>query len=148
MKRFAFPLERVRQWRSLQVDLEFTRLQKLFDDRARLDQYAAELERQVRKAEYRLAAAVAAGNGVDGGQLSRLDDFHIYANRQRHLLTAQREEIDRQIDEQRRRLIGARRDFLLLERLKQKARQAWDQEYSKELESLAGELYLARWQAK
>ncbi len=95
MKRFAFPLERVRQWRSLQVDLEFTRLQKLFDDRAHLDQYAAELERQVRKAEYRFAAAVAAGNGVDGGQLSRLDDFHIYANRQRHLLTAQREEIDR-----------------------------------------------------
>ena len=144
MKRFEFRLERVREWRKTQVDLEAARLERLFGEKRRLEAAAAELRCKVQAEEKKLTTALAAGEKVDGRQLSRLDDFRLYAKQEQYALANRREQLLARIDEQRRRLLEAERNARLLDRLKEKARNAWEKEYSKELEELAAELHLAR----
>ena len=144
MKRFEFRLDRVREWRKTQVDLEAARLERLFGEKHRLEEAAAELRRKVQAEEKKLATAMAAGEKVDGRQFSRLDDFRLHAKQEQYALANRREQLLARIDEQRRRLVEAQRNAKLLDRLKEKARDTWEKEYSKELEELAAELHLAR----
>ena len=145
MKRFQFPLERVREWRGTQVDLEYAKLQKLFEQMRRLERTVAALETEVRSAEGELQAVAAARRPMTGRQLARLDDFRLYAKRQQQLLAARQDELRGRIAEQRGRLVEARRNFRLLERLKQQALEEWERDYYREMENLASELHLARW---
>ena len=49
-----------------------------------------------------------------------------------------------EVDEQRQRVVAARRDAELLERLLQKARDEWQAASDREQETLATDLYLAK----
>ncbi len=145
MKRFHFPLERVREWRKTQVDVEYAKLGKLFDEMRRLESVAARLVEEVHGAEQEIEQAIGGGVAIDSVQLVGLDDFRLYVKREEKLLGAQQEDLRGQIAKQRNRLIDARRNFRLLEKLKEKARGDWDRAFSRELEDLASELHLANW---
>lgn len=148
MKRFSFPLERVRQWRNMQVDVEHSKLRQLFDEMRRLELASERLTAVVAEAEFAIQEAASTKQTVDGQQLADLDDYRLYSKREEQRLAAQREQLQGRIAEQRGRLVEARRNFRLLEKLKQSRLQEWERDYHREMESLASELHLARWNRK
>ncbi|MEO8130645.1 MAG: hypothetical protein ABI822_26325, partial [Bryobacteraceae bacterium] len=57
-----------------------------------------------------------------------------------------RAELARQIAVQQARLITAKRDFELLEKLKSEQREGWKSAFNKEQDDLASEVFLAKWE--
>ena len=145
MKRFHFSLERVRQWRQTQVDVEYSKLQKLFAEMRRIEGEVTRLVEQVHAAEKELEQAISGGVPIDSMQLAGLDDYRLYAKREEKLLEAQQEDLRRQIGEQRNRLIAARRNSRLLDKLKDRAKEEWETAFNREIEDMAAELHLANW---
>ncbi len=145
MKRFEFALKRVRQWRQTQVDIEMGKLQELFGELRRLRGEVAQLAGAVQAAEHDLEVQAGEGKVLQPVALSGLDSFRMFAKREQAVLARQQAELSRQIALQRRRLIDARRDYRLLDKLRERALAAWERENDKETEALAGELHLAKW---
>ena len=65
--------------------------------------------------------------------------------KQKQMALNRRSECDRKIEQQRERLLQARRDFRLLEKLRQVRRAEWEAAVDRDFEALAAESYLARW---
>jgi hypothetical protein len=145
MKRFHFPLERVRQWRNLQAELEHAKLQQLYEKRRRLELAAAQLASVEAEAGQAVQRAFSARQALDGQQLTNLDEYRLCVRRQERLLAGEREELEERIAGQRARLVDARRKFRLLDMLKQRTLSEWERDYGRELENLASELHLAKW---
>lgn len=143
MKKFTFPLERIRQFRKTQIDLEYVKLQKLFEEVRKLDASVEALHSSVAEAQSSIRASTA-GKPMDGGELARIDDYQLYVKQQTAVLAKQKQQLLKRVDAQRERLVEARRNFSLLDNLKERALEKWQQEYNKELETLASELYLAK----
>ena len=104
------------------MDVEQSRLQRIYAELRRMEDHCARLAGEVRDAERRMDAAAAQGNEIDATALRALDEYRLYAQRERELLERERGTIERRIVEQRERLTAARRDFELLDRLKLRAR--------------------------
>jgi flagellar biosynthesis chaperone FliJ len=148
MKRFSFPLQRVRDWRKTQEDLERAKLQQLFAERRQLEIAAAELATSLSNAR-REVQELAAGQGrLSSGDLVRLDDFGLFARHRCEVLAAQRRKLEEQIGRQTVRLVEARRGVRLLDKLKERQFSDWEKSYYKEIEEMAGEQFLARWNEK
>ena len=145
MKRFTFPLERVRLWRKSQIDIEYAKLQRLFDEMRILEASVASLHSTVEEARAPIQIAAAAGNPLDAGELTRLDDYQLFARHQVGVFARKKQQILERITAQRARLVEARRNFSLLDKLKERAQEKWQAEHDKELEDLASELFLAKW---
>lgn len=140
MKRFDFPLERVRRWRSEQASLEELKLQQF---RAELETLAAgrhEIQEELRNTE----RLVLEQSRIDPLELESLDSyrFHIRAR----VRDFQQREIqgEAKVVEQRQKVIEARRRFELLDRMRTSKLGAWRMAAAKEQEDLAAELFLAR----
>ena len=145
MKRFQFPLDRVLAWRQTQADIEEAKLQGLMAKLKALRETAAALESGVAAAEQELAAEIGKRQTVNARELVQLANYRLGVRRDVLRLAAEQQQVQRGLEQQRAILTAARRKCRLLERLKQKARGQWEREYSRELESLAGDLHLARW---
>ena len=140
MKRFDFPLEKVREWRRGQAELEEMKLQRLFGElreieegRRRVEDELAEASRQIR--------GQAVPNAVD---LVNLDSFRLFTASRVLQIAAVQQQCQVQVDQQRQQLVEARRRYELLDRLKQKALADWRAQRDKEEEELAAELFLAK----
>lgn len=142
MKRFAFPLEKVRRWRHEQAELEELRLQKLFSELRAIDS-----ERQQMEAE-RATAEVEVRSFPDASSQDyvNLESFQHYVRGRLIQIEQKRSLHQVKVEEQRKKLLDARRRFELLESLRQKALVVWKAAEGKEQEDLAAELYLAKQQ--
>ncbi len=140
MKRFEFRLERVLEWRHGQLDIELAGLGRLTAEAQAIDRRRGEIEAERASAEKSLMSSAT----VEAQQLTALDAFRAWVRQESGRLASQRAEWEHKIAEQRRKVLEARRRFRLLERLKERRRAEWDAEFNRELENLAGELYLAR----
>jgi len=140
MKRFAFPLERVRRWREDQVELEEIRLQNAYRDlravEAEQSRVAVETERSCRQ--------ILEKTSIPAPELSMLEDYRSWAMRESRRLAASKIEIEKLIREQQQRVLEAHRRFKLLDGLRGKALASWTAARDKEQEDLAAELYLAK----
>jgi flagellar export protein FliJ len=145
LKRFTFPLERVRLWRKSQIDIEYAKLQRLFEEMRVLEASVASLYSTVEEARSPIQIAAAAGNILDGSELARLDDYQLFARHQVEVFKRQKQQLLERIAAQRTRLLEARRNFALLDKLKERAQEKWQVEYDRELENLASEVFLAKW---
>jgi hypothetical protein len=140
MKRFAFPLDRVRRWRAEQASLEELKLQ----------QYRAEAERLAGKKRALEAEAsqsvreVLAQASIEAIQLTMLESYGLHLRRRILELANLQREAENKVHEQRLRVLEARRQFELLDRLHQKAWAEWRAAWNKEQEELAAELFLAQ----
>ncbi len=140
MKRFDFPLEKVRQWRNEQAGLEEMKLQRIYSElraidegRKRVEEELAEASRQVR------------GRPVpEVVDLVNLDTFRLFTASRLLQIEDVRRKCHAQVEQQRQQLVEARRRFELLDKLKQKALANWQIARDKEEEELAGELFLAK----
>jgi hypothetical protein len=140
MKRFDFPLERVRRWRCEQATLEELKLQQFRAEMASLQAAQQQIVAdRVESEQHVLTQAY-----VDPLQLESLDSYRQYtAGKVRHL-ESRKQQWEAKIADQLNKVIEARRKFELLERLRQAALDEWQAAVDKEQEDLAAELFLAK----
>lgn len=144
MKRFRFPLERVRKWRQDQAGLEEMRLQALYSDIGNLH---AE-QRRIAEETEQSCCGILQQSTVSAQDLATLEDYRLYTARENRRIAARKRDIEARIVEQRRRVLDARRKCQLLDGLRDKALISWTASQDKEQEDLAAELFLAKRQRK
>lgn len=141
MKRFHFPLDRVRRWREGQAGLEEMKLEQLRGNLAAL----REEKQNIEVARTRSEQEVLKQPTIGASELQSLDSYRLHARSKIRDIEKREGQAETLMAQQRQRVIEARRNAELLERLKQKAREEWQAASDGEQESFAAELYLGRW---
>jgi hypothetical protein len=140
MKRFDFSLERVRRWRDGQARLEELKLELLVGQSKGL----GDEKRAMESAATQSQAEVLRQPSIEAIQLHSLDAYRRHTRSQVRGIEIREREAEAAVELQRQRVIQARRDAELLERLKRKALDGWQAANDREQETLAAELYLAK----
>jgi flagellar export protein FliJ len=141
MRSFRFPLQRVLDWRSLQLRTEEERL-------AGLQQKLAALihqENALNVAESKCQAALLGLTTIQGSELRAMTGFKQRIAGERETLKSNRGKCEVQIAEQRTRLLKARKDCRVLEKLKEERKKEWKYQGDREVEDTAAESYIANW---
>jgi len=140
MKRFNVPLERVRRWRLEQLTVEELKLQQVRAERQAL----ADAKQRVRDSAATSAREVLAQPSMPGLELENLDSYRIHVHQRVRAFENLEQQVEAKVVEQRARVLEARRQFELLDGLRQKALAKWKAAGDREQEALAGELFLSR----
>jgi flagellar export protein FliJ len=141
VKTFKFPLQRVLEWRALLMRTEEEKLAVLQNKLAGLiarDQALTDAEHQ---AETGLATS-ASLNGLD---LQQFASFQLRVRSERASLKAARAQCEAQAAEQRKKLLKARKDVRVLEKLRERRWEAWTYQNDREVETIAAEAYISKW---
>ena len=141
MKAFAFGLEKVLEWRRIELEREEIRLRRHNAALADLHRLRAEWDSQGSTAEEQ----VRHWDRVAGSELEALGCYRMYARTKGEELARALEQRRRERDRQQELMLEARRRLRLLERLRERRLAEWTAARDKELEELASESFLARW---
>ena len=144
MTTFKFRLESVMRWRKSKLEVEQFTLSRLAVERARWDHVLAELETSRAHAD----RLVLSSESVHGRDLQAMVRYKELIGKQKQMALSRCAECDRKMEQQRERLLQARREFRLLEKLRHVRRTEWEAAVDREFEMLAAESYLARWTAR
>lgn len=142
MKKFRFPLDRLRGLRQIRFEQEQARLQAVLEEGRVIEDQLLRLDTEERNAVTRLRTLQV----VPVEDLLAVEHFRRWAAEERPRLQRQLAEWGERLAAQRRRLMEARRDVESLDLLREKRLDAWRKEVDKESEAVVGELVLARWQ--
>ena len=140
MKRFNFPLETVRRWRLERAGIEEAKLRQILAEKQK---FAATKE-QIQIEMAQSAQQVLGQPSMQALELESLDSFRLHVRGQVRKIENQERECEGRIVEQRKKVLEARRQFELLDRLRQKALTEWRAAGNKEQEEMAAELFLAK----
>ena len=141
MKTFRFPLQRVLEWRALQLRVEEEKLASLQQQLTALLQMREKLEAERNRSQAHLfASGTAAGSDLQTWAL-----YQARLVKQQELLKTQLVQCEKFSLEQRQRLMKARTDHRVLERLKERRWRQWVYLNDRELEDTAAEVYLSKW---
>jgi len=140
MKRFEFPLDRVRRWRAQQAEIEELKLHQLRDRLAALGVQKLRLELDRATSE----RAVLGQSSIEASEVQSLEAYRRHTGNKIRDIEVREQQCEEQIREQRQRVIEARQRAELLERLRQKLWEEWREAAGREEENLATELYLAK----
>lgn len=141
MKKFRFPLQKLRNWRQTRFETEEARLAGLLHQR---QQIVASRDRLTVESEQALTACVQAAQ-LQAADLVWLDSYRRSARIEMERLTVKEKSVGDQIVKQRTQLLAARRDVLVLDNLKEQRHQQWRKEADHEQEEMVAELVVARW---
>lgn len=141
MEPYRFSLARVLDWRRRQQQIEEEALAALLAERHALDRARLDAEREAS----RLRAEPREDGSHVASELAAAADYRQVLRRRSAQLLRQREQCGSRIAAQRERLLEARRRVRLLERLEAAQRRQWEAAFAREQETLATDLYLARW---
>jgi hypothetical protein len=141
MKKFAFQLNRVMDWRRSQARAEEVKLERLHAELRAIDVRDANLKQERAESERTLLAAPVA----TGCELAALDVFQRYTEAERTRIARARADCNRRIGAQWEVVNVKRRDVRLLERLKDRRLKTWVAELGREIDQQADEAYLAKW---
>lgn len=144
MKRFHFPLDRVRRWRQEQAALEELKLERWYAQMAVLSEARARVEKERAASEREVLGQAS----VEAGELQALNAYRLHVRAKIQGIERRRGEVTAEIGKQRQRVIEARRRAELLERLKTRMFDTWQAAADREEEAVAGELYLAKWRPR
>jgi len=142
MARYQFPLQRVLEYRRLQLAMEQAKWEKLLAAREALRQRHAALWQKAGESRQQLAAA---GSQVTRTELAAVDGYAAYVRAESARLDGEAAHLEARMGEQQRQTAEAARRCRLLEKLADRRRAEWDAAAAKELEALAAEAFLARW---
>jgi flagellar export protein FliJ len=140
MKTFRFPLEKVLGWRHLQMRAEEEKLAAL----------QAQMELLKRRfnalaaAELNSKLGVLNAPAVQGSDLHALTAFQDRVKKERAALAAEMVQCERRIALQRARLLKAQKDYRVLEKLRERRKDAWTYSYNRELEDAAADAHLSK----
>ena len=140
MKAFRFPLERALAWRRTQMEIEESKLRQQTANLAELDRLRSQMKTEAMTAETDLRSQPS----VSGQDLAALGNYSAYLRQQDDRIAQHRTNCERQLTEQQKVLLEARRRCRLLERLRERRFQQWQAAADQELEALAAESHLAR----
>ena len=140
MKDFDFPLETVRRWRLERAAIEELKLRQILSEKLKL----AATKQQIEAETAQSVRQVLAQKSVGSLELESLDSFRLYVSGRVRDLQNRELECEARIVAQREKVLEARRQFELLERLREKALDQWHAAANKEQEELAAELFLAK----
>jgi len=141
MKTFRFPLQRVLEWRALQLRVEEEKLAGLQQQLTSLLQLREKLTSARNRSESHLfVSGTAAGSDLQSWAL-----YQARLAKQQEILKTQMLQCEKLILEQHQRLLKARTDHRVLERLKERRWRQWVYLNDRELEGTANEVYLAKW---
>jgi hypothetical protein len=140
MKRFSFPLERVRLWRAGQAAVEELKLEHLREALSKLQQEKQGIQTERASSDRQVLGQPS----IEASELESLGLYRLHTrNRIREIENRERQ-AEVKVDAQRQRVIEARRAAELLHRLQRKAMEEWRTASDREQETLATELYLAK----
>jgi flagellar export protein FliJ len=141
VKSFQFPLQRVFDWRALQMRTEEEKLGALQHRLATL----VHRENALMAAELKSSQGLIKLPSISGAELQALAAFQIRMKTERASLKAGRLQCEKLVAEQRTRLLKARRDYRVLEKLRTKRWKEWQYINDREVEEIAAESYMAKW---
>jgi flagellar export protein FliJ len=141
MKTFRFPLQRVLEYRSLQMRTEEEKLSAI------QIQLAEVLHRENALTAARLNAEMnlLGRSLVEATEFRALSAFQLRIRSEKISLVAARKNLEAQIAEQRKRLLKVRKDCKILENLKDRRKKAWTYLSDREIENTAAESYISNW---
>ncbi|HVN04280.1 MAG TPA: hypothetical protein VMT86_07665 [Bryobacteraceae bacterium] len=141
MKAFAFSLGHVLDWRRTQLEMEENNLRRLVAMREELVLALVRLEMVQSRAEQSVREAAS----VPAGDLWALAGYRRRLIGERAALEQRRKVCEQQIAAQRQKVLEAQRQCRLLEKIEERRRAEWRQAAGRELETLAAESFLTRW---
>jgi flagellar protein FliJ len=141
MKAFRFNLQRVLEFRATRAEEEERKLTALQTELAGLDQAIEKLKHSRDEAARSLATAKQAR----GEELWALTHFCSRLDGEHRVLEQKKSACAQRLARQRESYMAARRDLRLLEKLRDRRLAEWTIEAGREMDKVAGELYLARW---
>jgi hypothetical protein len=141
---FHFRLERVLRWRTLELTIEESKLKRLMDQKAQLDSARDLAQREISG----LPARIASLSGLQGSDLNALGAYAARLHKEREKIEKRRMEVIRELHAQAEVHLKAKQRSRLLEELKTRKHEEWSTENNRELEALAQESYLARWEER
>jgi flagellar export protein FliJ len=148
MKRFTFPLERVRQYRQLEMETEQARLEQAQARLQAIHAMKVELDRQRNNSVAAARRLRRTSNAVSMAEVAQEAQYAGYLRRMEQALESRRAQAQLVVDQQRQVLLEAKRRFEVLDRFRTRSHDAWQRALNREQEQLAGELYLARWKRR
>ena len=141
MKAFRFHLDRVLAWRATELRAAEERLAQLQHQLLALSRQEAQLLADY----YDNAGRLMSSPTIVGSELTALGVFRERTGRMHQALRAQRAQCEAHIAEQRQKLLKARKDYRILEKLKERRRRNWVYLNDREVESIAAEAHLVNW---
>jgi flagellar FliJ protein len=144
MKPFRFALQRILEFRATRVEQEEQNLKTLQEELAGLDESIEKVEASREESSRALAMAEEAR----GEDLRALTSFCFRLDRERALLDGKKAACLQRLVRQRQTYLEARREHRLLEKLRERQFAEWMQAAGREVDKVAGELYLARWKGE
>jgi hypothetical protein len=144
MKRFAFPLEKLRSWRRSQFEMEEAKLESLIAQRSAVDrQRRSLLDQQTMERQ-----AVCETANIASADLAALARWLSFAGREQERLDADRRRLDERIASQRGVVMEAKRNLEVLNQFRSQQHARWRAEIDAEQEQMVAELVVSRWKAK
>jgi flagellar export protein FliJ len=140
LKRFAFRLERLLQWRTVEQEREEGRLQALFSEAERL-----EAERIALETRGRLAEESVLRPDVLIEERQALGNYRRFLSSERQRLMRLRTELQSRIEAQRLLLVEAERKVEALTQMREAKLAEWRSQTDKEQGDFVDELVVARW---
>ena len=144
MRAFRFRLQRIMEFRHTRLTEEERKLKFL---QMELNAVAGHIE-DVRRSRHQSAIALTSGHAIKGEDLRALAGFQAKLRRNETMLQQRYAVCVRKLRQQEEAFKAARRDYRLLEELRKRRFAEWLQATNRELDQLASELYLARWDCK
>jgi flagellar export protein FliJ len=141
MKAFHFPLQRVLEYRALQMRTEEEKLATIQNKLAEVLHRENALTAAQLNAEMNLLGRAV----VEASEFRALSAFQLRIRSERVSLVAARTNLETQIAEQRKRLLKVRKDCKILENLKDRRKKAWTYLSDREIENIAAESYISNW---
>src|SRR5271167_2391231 len=133
MKRFHFPLETVRRWRLERAGIEELKLRHILAEKQKL----AASKEKIQDEMSQTARQVLEQPSIPALELESLDSFRLHVRGRIRKMEQQERECEVRIIEQRNNVLEARRQFELIDRLRQKALTEWQAAGNKEQEDMA-----------
>jgi flagellar export protein FliJ len=141
MKAFRFPLQRVLEYRELQMRTEEEKLSTVQNQLAEVLHRENALTAAQLNAEMNLLGQ----SLVEATEFRALSAFQLRIRSEKISLLAARKNLETQIAEQRKRLLKVRKDCKILENLKDRRKKAWTYLSDREIENTAAESYISSW---
>jgi flagellar export protein FliJ len=140
MKKFAFPLSRVLDWRRTQLQIEETTLERFYVELRALETRL----REARLEREESGRWLLAGGSVTGAELAALDRFKTASMMECARLAGSAAATRPRIAAQLQIVIQKRRDVKLLELLRARKLATWNLDLDRDIDREAAELHLAK----
>jgi flagellar protein FliJ len=134
---FRFSLERVLELRRFQLQAEEEKLARLQQQLEGIDQRVNAIASTELKSEWALRKMPA----VAAPDLHTLSDFQARVRKVQAALAVEKQRVTKEIQAQRARLLNARREFRVIEKLKERRLKVWRYQADREVESLAADAH-------